>query len=235
MEDPGVRLQPEVDAALRQEVRRQFRSGKSLLRSFMNAHLATIEIPEQVLDLGAGRVGSASYHECIPNFANKHVTSVDISLEKQPTVIADIESRLPLRSATFDACLIINLLEHIYRFEEVVSEARRVLSPGGEIVLAVPFLLRVHGDPFDFFRYTEGALKRTLTNAGFGDIRTEACGAGPFTAALSQVDFVVPAWLRSFSLRSAVAIDRRIGKRSKSGFRNGNDYPLGYVVRARAN
>ena len=84
-----------------------------------------------------------------------------------------------------------------------------VPAPGGRLYLVVPFLVRVHGDPHDFFRHTASALQESLRRAGF-DLPSwvEPLGGGAVTAALSQVDFAVPRPLRGLSLGAALRLDR---------------------------
>src|SRR5262245_22073596 len=135
------------------QVRRGFASGKSVWRSMMNAHAALISPEGPVLDLGAGEPGTASYHEVIKNFRALEVYSVDIDSSKNPTKVADIELGIPYRTM-FRSCIAFNLFEHLYEFDAVLREISRVLLPDGTLYMAVPFLLRVHGDPSDYFRYT---------------------------------------------------------------------------------
>jgi SAM-dependent methyltransferase len=215
------------------QVRRSFASGKSLWRALMNAHVATIQLEQPVLDLGAGAKGTASYHSLIPQFDALEVSSVDIDGSKNPTKIADIEQGIPFENDTFRACLAFNLFEHLYEYDSVLHKVWFALAAGGTLYLAVPFLMRVHADPSDYFRYTTYSLERMLSRAGFSDIVITPCGTGALGAALSQVDFMVPGFLRGLAFRIALAGDKLITRRSGGKYRNANDYPLGYFVTAK--
>jgi SAM-dependent methyltransferase len=214
-------------------IRRVFVQGKSLWRAYLNAAAESLTLESPILDLGAGELGTASYHGIIPGFQQAQVTSIDIDADKSPTHTVDLEAGLPVDSNAFASCVAFNLFEHLYQHESVLAEIFRVLRPNGTLALAVPFLARVHGDPSDFWRYTGYALERRLRDAGFDRIQVTACGGGALTAALAMIEFAVPGVLRGISLRLAWWLDQRISARSGGKYRNAQDYPLGYLVTAR--
>ena len=58
-------------------------------------------------------------------------------------------------------------LEHVSRPVRFLAEARRCLSPGGRLMLTVPFAARWHYIPHDYWRFTPSGLRQLLTDAGF--------------------------------------------------------------------
>jgi SAM-dependent methyltransferase len=74
---------------------------------------------------------------------------------------------LPLQNGTFDCVILMNVLEHVPNPVEVIKELSRVLRLGGELYIAVPFSLREHQIPYDFYRYTRYGLTYLLNEAGF--------------------------------------------------------------------
>ena len=213
-------------------VLKQFASGKSLWRSLMNDRAWHLSIRQPVLDLGAGAFGSSSYHNLVPGFSSLTVRSVDIAIEKHPSIMADTKVHLPLRDSEFQTCLAFNLFEHLYEFENLLQEIFRVLAPGGRLYIAVPFLLRVHPDPDDYARYTKQYLERRLAEARFSNVIVEPLGWGAVTAALSQVDFLVVTIFRALVLRISVLLDKLISRQSGGAYRNASDYPIGYFASA---
>jgi SAM-dependent methyltransferase len=58
-------------------------------------------------------------------------------LKKLDVIVASCDF-LPFRSELFDACSLIEVIEHLYSPEKVVREIHRILKPSGVFVLATP-------------------------------------------------------------------------------------------------
>ena len=61
----------------------------------------------------------------------------------------------------------IETIEHLQNPELALKEAFRILKPNGIGLITCPFLVKLHGDPFDFQRYTSFKLKNLLRENGF--------------------------------------------------------------------
>ena len=66
---------------------------------------------------------------------------------------------LPFADATFQTILSTQVLEHVKDPKALFREMVRVLTPGGRIILTVPFSYRIHSAPHDFHRFTSYALE----------------------------------------------------------------------------
>lgn len=103
-----------------------------------------------------------------------------------PDISGDAES-IPVPDGQFDSAFLIKVLEHCLEYDKILKEANRVLKPGGHILITVPFLIWVHGSPYDYFRYTKNSLPIILERAGFSVIElNNTCGAGGGGAAISN-------------------------------------------------
>jgi SAM-dependent methyltransferase len=87
----------------------------------------------------------------------------------EPDVVADAYD-VPLDDASADTVLLTEVLEHLEDPVRALREARRLLRPGGAIIVTTPLLFPVHGEPRDFFRYTPYGLEHVLGEAGFEGI-----------------------------------------------------------------
>jgi SAM-dependent methyltransferase len=75
-------------------------------------------------------------------------------------------TRFPFDSQHFDVVLCNQVLEHVFNPDEFISELHRVLKPGGQLILTVPFVWDEHEQPFDYARYTSFGLKALLARNG---------------------------------------------------------------------
>lgn len=76
-------------------------------------------------------------------------------------------SRFPFDDGAFDVILCNQVLEHVFKPDEFASELRRVLAPGGRLILTVPFVWDEHEQPYDYARYSSFGLKALLERHGF--------------------------------------------------------------------
>lgn len=98
---------------------------------------------KKILDVGAGM-----YHH--PDA----VTTVDIRPESGADIIADIQDGINLAAESFDCIVLNNVMEHLKRPDDAILECKRLLKRGGKIIVAVPFLIKIHQEPIDYGRYT---------------------------------------------------------------------------------
>lgn len=93
----------------------------------------------------------------------------------RPDLFADA-SALPVATASVDAVVCLEVLEHLRRPRAALEEMARVLKPGGTLLLSMPFLYPVHDAPFDFQRLTVHGLRRDLEASGFELVRLDKRG-----------------------------------------------------------
>ena len=75
--------------------------------------------------------------------------------------------KFPFEDASFDSFFSSQVFEHVVNLENILKEIFRVLKPGANLLITVPFVWDEHEIPFDFKRYTSFGIKQTLTEAGF--------------------------------------------------------------------
>jgi SAM-dependent methyltransferase len=172
--------------------------GLERRRAFL---LSRVAPGERVLDLGCG---TAELTEALRE-AGARPLGVDVSeqaLLRARALHPQIELRaappdgpLPLGDAQFDAVWAGEVIEHVRDTAAWLSEVRRVLAPGGRLLLSTPYhgrlslaLLairpggpRAHFDPRgDHLRfYTAASLRALLADFGFEQIGVRCVGGLP--------------------------------------------------------
>lgn len=203
---------------------------RSLWRQLLYTELTTITLTGTVLDLGGYR--SSLYHQYLQGKPTIKAANLDDGEDKDYTF--DFEQPFPLPDSAFDGAVCINVLEHIFDYQNVLDESYRVLKPGAQIVLAVPFLIRYHPCPNDYWRYTESTLQRIFSTAGFSEIEIRPIGTGVCGAAYSmQHNLCRFAPIQWVGMRLAVLFDRGLSWLKPTSTLTKKYYPLGYVVIAR--
>lgn len=80
-------------------------------------------------------------------------------------------ARLPFADASFDLVTTLDVVEHIQDDITALRELRRVMRPGGALLVTVPAFMLLWGDQDEishhFRRYTDASLRRSLRSAGF--------------------------------------------------------------------
>ncbi|MDB4679664.1 MAG: class I SAM-dependent methyltransferase [Planctomycetaceae bacterium] len=71
----------------------------------------------------------------------------------------DVQNLAAYEDECCDMVLVDQILEHVPDPIKAVSEIHRILKPGGICVSTTPFLIRLHGYPYDFHRFTSDGLK----------------------------------------------------------------------------
>jgi glycosyltransferase involved in cell wall biosynthesis/SAM-dependent methyltransferase len=125
-------------------------SPHSLLRALQYEAIDGLRLSGRTLDVGGGQVNS--YYSLLDIHGT--IESVNIDPKVRPTHLLDLNRRLPFSDGSYDNLLSLNTFEHIANDVQAVAEAIRVLRPGGEFHIIVPFLYRVHGSPSDYHRHT---------------------------------------------------------------------------------
>jgi|APSaa5957512622_1039677.scaffolds.fasta_scaffold51227_2 SAM-dependent methyltransferase len=163
----------------------------SIYRALEYEALSRLEFSGRILDFGGGE--NAHYLSSIKTWTlDGGYESVNISAEMKPTYLIALGDDLPVADNTFDMVISINTLEHVYNLNKVLKELVRVLRPGGRIVLAVPFLFRMHGCPDDYNRPTVSWWRETLPQYGVNDMEVTPLVWDILTTGLSVTERAGP-------------------------------------------
>lgn len=131
----------------------------------LNAALerASSHVGGLLIDIGCG---NKPYREMFPRVV--HYIGYDVVQSSEGVVdIIGLATSLPIADRSADAVLCTQTIEHIHDFQALVSEAYRILKPGGHMILSGPMYWPLHEEPYDYFRFTKHGFRYILEQSGF--------------------------------------------------------------------
>ena len=188
----------------------------------------------RLLDLGCGKVplyaayqGSVTDIFCV-DWANSLHKNQHLDLE------LDLTGNFPFADNEFDTIILSDVLEHIAVPEHIWKEMARVLSRGGTLLMNVPFFYWLHEEPYDYYRYTEHALRRFVDISGMRLVQLSSIGGVPEIMADMFAKTIVR--LPKLGNAAALFVQWCAWKLTRSGFgkqvsdATSRAFPLGYFL-----
>lgn len=125
------------------------------LHEHLRREIAALELApgSTVLDYGCG---DSPYRDSFPTAEYiradlPHNPAADLHLER--------DGRIPLPPGQVDLVLSTQVLEHAVDPSLYLAEVRRVLKPGGRLLLTTHGMMYYHPDPEDYWRWTPSGLE----------------------------------------------------------------------------
>ena len=82
------------------------------------------------------------------------IVNLDIDDGPCVDVVENAEDMSSVESEFFSAIICISVLEHTLNPTSVLKEMRRVLKPGGLVLLSTPWMFEAHMEPHDYWRFS---------------------------------------------------------------------------------
>jgi SAM-dependent methyltransferase len=137
---------------------------------------------KRVLDVGAG---DRPYRDLFPE-----AVAFDIPDNPHADLHGSLEA-IPVEDASFDVVLCIQVLEHVPDPAAAVRELRRIVRPGGRVLLSTHGVYPFHPNPDDLWRWTHQGLERLfLTNAEWTSVTVRPGAGTALTLAMINAHFV---------------------------------------------
>ena len=121
----------------------------------------------RVLDFGCG---VRPYERWFTD-AGAEYRGADIDHAHEITISAD--GKLGCGDGECDVVASFQVLEHVWDLDTYLGEARRVLKPGGALLLSTHGSWLYHPHPHDYRRWTAEGLQREVESRGFRMVRIE--------------------------------------------------------------
>jgi len=218
------------------EVIMESRFGVKIVAAFYDEYLRKYA-KGRLLDLGCGKV---PLYEAYKDYIDENIC-VDWAgtFHKNPYLDLehDINEKLPFEDEVFDTILLSDVLEHIKSPHLLWNEMNRVLKKEGILIMNVPFFYWLHEVPYDYYRFTEFALKRYASENNFEILLLKPIGGiievmtDLFAKILPRIPFfgkVMSVLIQSFS---SFIVNTKWGQKRTSN--TGKSFPYGYFLIAK--
>jgi SAM-dependent methyltransferase len=147
----GIWLNPFYLA--RKELRREMTRFAPLMRG-------------RLLDVGCGTKPYRELFSSASDYVGLEYDSPINRVAKRADYFYD-GNTLPFEDASYDGVICNQVLEHVFNPDQFLHEISRVVKPGGDLLLTVPFVWDEHEQPWDYARYSSFGLKSLLERNGF--------------------------------------------------------------------
>ena len=140
---------------------------------------------QTILDVGCGE--GITLEKLLRVFPGKQISGIDAESENieicrqqgLPIVPGDVY-QLPIADASVDCVLFLEVIEHLPEPERALAEIRRVLRPGGRVIIIFPndamfkiarimtgMIREAFYDPGHVMQWVPGKIRRALHSLGF--------------------------------------------------------------------
>lgn len=148
--------------------------NKNFLQKMIDEHPENFKEP--VLEIGSLQVGNPpEFGDIRPMFGNKFFVGTDMREGLGVDKIENVE-RLSFGNGSFGTVICLDTLEHVENIEKAMQEMKRVLEPGGALVISSVFSFPIHDYPNDYWRFTPECFRMLLKD--MDGIVVEQSGGG---------------------------------------------------------
>jgi SAM-dependent methyltransferase len=135
----------------------------SFRRHYLDRHLiASIPLYRgKVLDIGGVKINRRGEFR-IPVEKENDWTCLNQSKASGAEILASVPP-VPVPDESYDTVLMSEVLEYIEDAPALLKEVHRLLRPEGTLIMSVPFIHPLHGDPqYDCWRFTETGIRKLI-------------------------------------------------------------------------
>ena len=136
-----------------------FKGLQAYLEYLYTFFAVEIEQKAKVLEIGAGAGTSLEF------LAHPNIVHTDILQSLHPKIIGNVDAQsLPFMESQFNAVIGMDVLHHFQFPSKALNEVKRVLAPGGSLILVEPYVSLLSFLPYRIFHTEQTSMfqKRDL-------------------------------------------------------------------------
>jgi SAM-dependent methyltransferase len=182
------------------------------------------------LDAGAGRL---AWRSLLTRHVDRYVSGDVVSMREGLDVLFDCTRGLPFADDSFDTVFCCSVLEHATEPWKAFWEFQRILAPHGKAIVSLPFLLHLHDEPYDYYRFTRYGAEYLARHAGL-EVEEITTNGGFFHLMLNVPSVVLSIIWEALGLRSLIRPTNRFWLALASGldtlFRLKEPFASNYIM-----
>lgn len=133
-----------------------------LVKEFVRLVVETLPVPEPIYEFGALQVpGQEGFADLRPLFPGREYVGCDLRPGPGVDRVLDLH-HIALADGTVGTVLLLDTLEHVEFFWLALDEIRRILKPGGLLLLTSVMDFPIHDYPADYWRFTPEGFRTLL-------------------------------------------------------------------------
>lgn len=149
-------------------------SVRGRIRAYIERHAD--KLGDDVLEIGSRMTNDRCWWIVNRDLARGQWLGVDMQPGPGVDRVVDMHDFPAEWQGRFSGALCSEVLEHVAHPWIALTNLRKIIRPGGWVVITTLTSFPIHGFPDDYYRYTTSGLRVLLEFAGFRNIHTENAG-----------------------------------------------------------
>lgn len=170
-----------------------------LIKNILRKQIGEFDYKGHVVDLGCG---DSPYRDVILRIAEKYV-GVDHPRSRYKKqfvdIAADLTKRLPIMDEAFDTVVSFQVLDDLPEPLLFLEECFRILKSGGHLYMTVPFMWKIHEEPYDYYRFTKYGLEYLLIKSNFKEVSVEEIYSGFWLMWFLKFNYYTTRFLKKYN------------------------------------
>lgn len=135
---------------------------RAVIKHLMEICAENLPILEPIYEFGSLQVpGQEEIANLRPLFPGMEYVGADMRYGTGVDVILDLH-QIGISSESVSTVLILDTIEHVEFPRKAIEEVHRILKPNGILVMGSVMNFRIHGHPYDYWRFTPEGFKSLL-------------------------------------------------------------------------
>lgn len=139
--------------------------GRSAM--YINVKKYSKFVSGKTLDVGSGSKPYIGLFDKVTSYIGMDIEQSGHKHQREYIDVFYDGETFPFEENTFDSLVFFEVLEHVFNPDTFFKQISKVVKPGGNCLVTIPFIWGEHEQPYDFARYSSFGLKHMFDKHGF--------------------------------------------------------------------